>query len=231
MTDISKLQSIDPYEFEKLVAQVWGAMGYETKIRKKSGDKAIDVEATRGKEKVLIQAKRYSSTNKVGGPDVRKYATLYQQDPFADQVVIVTTSSFTSQAKEIGVEQNVRLINGQEFSQLLANHNLNPFDTKSKTKNKNKPVQLPAEFVRVQNFVFTGVLSLFLWAFLITILQMFFSYGPLHTEFWEYIGLGILWAYTHYWLFRTNFSRFGTVFYWLCWSLLLGWPTYQRLMG
>jgi cbb3-type cytochrome oxidase subunit 3 len=115
---------MNPYEFEKLVAKVWEAQGYETTVRKGSNDKAVDVEAVRGNHKILIQAKRYNSSNKIGGPAVRKYATLYQQDSTADQVVIVTTSSFTSQAKEIGAEQNVTLIDGYNLVNFVNKNNI-----------------------------------------------------------------------------------------------------------
>jgi hypothetical protein len=125
MPSLSDLRSVDPYEFEEVVAKVWDSKGYNTNLRKKSNDKGVDVEATSGNHKVLIQAKRYADGNKVGGPDVRKYATLYQQDPSANQVIIVTTGSFTSQAKEIAAEQNVKIINGQEFIDMVSNYNIN----------------------------------------------------------------------------------------------------------
>jgi hypothetical protein len=115
---------MSPYEFEEAVADVWSAKGYNTTVKSQTNDKAVDVVATSGTHKILIQAKRYATGNKIGGPDVRKYATLYQQDPDADEVVIVTTSSFTSQAKEIAAEQGVRIINGSQFSKLVDKHSI-----------------------------------------------------------------------------------------------------------
>lgn len=118
----SQLQEMDPYEFEKLVAKIWDLQGYQTTVSKGSGDRAIDVEASKETpvpQKVLIQAKRYSEGNKVGADKVRKYATLYQQVPDADTVVIVTTSRFTREASQIAQEQNVKAINIDSLVELL----------------------------------------------------------------------------------------------------------------
>lgn len=127
---------MDPYEFEKLVAKVWEVQGYDTFVRQGSNDKAIDVEAIRGGYKVLIQVKRYNSKNKIGGPTVRKYATLYQQEPDADEVAIVTTSSFTSQAKEIAAEQHVTIVDGHSLVSMMGEIGVT---NKSSDKTESRP--------------------------------------------------------------------------------------------
>lgn len=119
MADLSReeirqqLQQIDPYEFEELVAELWESQGYETTVRKGSGDRGIDVEAIKEKpfeQKVLIQVKRYTEGNKVGSEQVRNYATLYQQVPDADTVVIVTTSGYTTEAERLARDLNIKTI-------------------------------------------------------------------------------------------------------------------------
>lgn len=113
MVSIDRLQSIDPpYKFERLISDIWVAKGYSTNIRKKSGDRGIDIEAEKGGYKQVIQAKRYSSGNKVGSQDVRKYATLYQQVPTANAVVIATSSRFTDEARRLAGDLNVEMYNG-----------------------------------------------------------------------------------------------------------------------
>lgn len=136
MSKLATIRSMNPYNFENLVAKVWDSKGYTTSVQQGSNDKGVDVEAISRKHKILIQAKRYSADNKIGGPDVRKYATLYQQDPTADQVIIVTTSSFTSQAKEIAAEQNVTIINGHEFSNMLGKQNIQLNELSQRTNNQ-----------------------------------------------------------------------------------------------
>lgn len=124
MVTKQQLQSMDPYEFEELVAELWDSKGYTTNVRKKSGDKAVDIDAERGGRKEVIQVKRYSDGNKIGSEVVRKYATLYQQTD-ANKVVLVTSGIFTDSARELGVDLGVELIDGNKLINELVSNDIN----------------------------------------------------------------------------------------------------------
>jgi hypothetical protein len=131
----SQLQQMDPYEFEELVAKIWELQGYRTTVRKGSGDRGIDIEATKKSpffEKILIQAKRYSGKNKVGSEDVQKYATLYQQVPDADIVVIVTTGAVTSEAQSLAQDLSVKVVDGDSLAGII-------IENQSSLSTKHKP--------------------------------------------------------------------------------------------
>jgi hypothetical protein len=116
---VSDFQNLDPYQFEEEVAEVWGGMGFDAEVTKGSSDRGIDVKATRSdpyEKRILIQAKRYKDSNKVGAETVRKCAGMNRDD--VDEVIIVTTSNFTSQARSEAREKNVKLIDGQKFLEL-----------------------------------------------------------------------------------------------------------------
>ena len=115
--DISRedLESTDPYNFEQLVADVWEAKGYDTTVRSKSGDEGIDVEAEKTGYKEVIQVKRYNINNKLGSEDIRFYATLYQQEPEANSVVIVTSGEFTKAGRALADKLKVDTLNGDEL--------------------------------------------------------------------------------------------------------------------
>lgn len=113
-----QFQSMDPYDFEKLVATVWKSRGYDTDVRNKSGDRGIDVEARLDEKNVVIQVKRYSDRNTIGSQKVREYATLYQQTD-ADEVVIVTSGYFTDPGRELAQDLDVTTINGDELAKLI----------------------------------------------------------------------------------------------------------------
>lgn len=135
-----QLQEIDPYQFEKVVAEIWELQGYRTTVRQESGDRGIDIEAvqeTPFDQRVLIQAKRYAQSNKVGSDEVRTYATLYQQVPDADTVVIVTTSRFTREAKKLAQDLNVKAVDGSDFADLVREYHteIDSFDLTSDRKN------------------------------------------------------------------------------------------------
>ena len=125
-SDISRedFESIDPYDFEQLVADVWEAKGYDTTVRSKSGDKGIDVEAEKTGYKEVIQVKRYNVNNKLGSEDVRFYATLYQQEPEANSVVIVTSGEFTKEGRELAEDLKVETLNGSELVNEIQEHNV-----------------------------------------------------------------------------------------------------------
>ena len=107
---------MDSDDFEHPVAEIWSAMGYDTQVTQGGADRGIDVIATNDSEKVLIQAKRYSSGNKVGAPKIREYSALYQQEGATD-VVVVTTGEFTSNASELAPTIGVTTVDGEELSE------------------------------------------------------------------------------------------------------------------
>lgn len=122
-----RLQNMDEYEFEELVADVWEAQGWETTVTTGAADRGIDVIATRHDpftQKQLIQAKRYSEGTTVGSPDIQQYASLRQQEENVDAVVVVTTSGFSSQAESVAHDLNVKLISGDKLCHLIEKYDL-----------------------------------------------------------------------------------------------------------
>lgn len=118
---LKKLRSMDNYEFEKLVAEVWQEMGFETKVTQASNDRGVDVIAEKDHvyhEKKIIQAKRYAEGNKIGSEQVQRYDSLRRQEDNVDEVIIVTTSSFTKPAKRTAKDLNVKPIDGNNFLEL-----------------------------------------------------------------------------------------------------------------
>jgi hypothetical protein len=105
------------------VAEVWRSQGYQTNVTKMKGDRGIDVEAVRqrptGNERILIQAKCYSEGNNIGSQEVRRYATLYQQQESVDNVVIVTSSRFTSEGERLAKDLDVDTIDGTELVNII----------------------------------------------------------------------------------------------------------------
>ncbi|WP_187291529.1 restriction endonuclease [Haloterrigena turkmenica] len=120
---LPRLQNIDPIEFEHFVADLWSRQGWETEVSTASNDEGVDIVADKQvggvDHRQVIQVKRYSNGNKIGRPDVQQYYALKVQDAKADAAVIVTTSTFTSTAKEWASEHNVKLIDGDDLVELI----------------------------------------------------------------------------------------------------------------
>jgi restriction endonuclease Mrr len=120
---LKQLREIDPYEFEKLVAKIWEKQGWDAKVKSGSGDRGIDVEATKEdtfeKRRHLIQVKRHGENTVVGSEDIQRYASLYQRDERVDNVFVVTSNRFTSEAIEVAKNRDVSTIDGDELYQML----------------------------------------------------------------------------------------------------------------
>ena len=119
---LSQLRQMDKDEFESLIADVWEELGWKTTETPGSKDRGIDVIAEKSSpfnQKQLIQAKRWAKDSKIGGPDIRNYEALKRQEDSVDAVVIVTTSSFTSQAEQIAHDLNVKLIDGRAICRMI----------------------------------------------------------------------------------------------------------------
>jgi len=119
---LNQLINLNEYEFEYLVADLWEKRGWNTKVTQGSNDRGIDIIAKNSNpfpQKHLIQAKRYARDNKIGSPDIQQYSSLQHQEENVDAVVIVTTTSFSSPAKETAEDLNVKLIDGSALYNML----------------------------------------------------------------------------------------------------------------
>lgn len=122
---LSQLREMNEYDFEELVGEVWAERDWDTQVTRSSNDRGIDIVAEKQHpyfQKVLIQAKRYSKGNKVGSKEIQQYYSLKDQEDNVDQVLIITTSSFTKPAKRRAQDLNVKLINGKEFLKIYRTH-------------------------------------------------------------------------------------------------------------
>lgn len=168
----ARLQSMDDYAFEKFVADLWKKRGFSTQVSQEAVDAGIDVVATKQTpypQKELIQAKRYSEGNKVGGPEIQQYASLKRQGENVDSVVVVTTSSFSRHAKERADDLNVKLVDGDQLVRLAIQLNatdlLSEYGVALRQETEevhdSKPKQDTPPEVEIHLFVLVGVAS---WA-------------------------------------------------------------------
>lgn len=119
---LKTLQEMDEYKFEELVADLWEKRGWDTTVTSGSRDRGVDVIAQKDtpfQQKQLIQAKRYSSTTKVGSPDIQQYSSLKHQKDNVDAVIVVTTSGFTAQAKDTASDLNIKTVDGAQLVSLI----------------------------------------------------------------------------------------------------------------
>lgn len=119
---LMKLRDLDSYHFEQFVADVWQErQGWNTEVMDKGPDMGLDVigEPPNDGPKTAVQCKRYDEGNKVTSRDIQQYAALRQQWSDISGVTVVTTSEFTSSAKDLAERLNVKLIDGEQLVRIV----------------------------------------------------------------------------------------------------------------
>lgn len=120
---LEKLQGSNPYFFERVALVLFQRMGYgDFQETPKSGDGGIDGIISQDKlglEKIYIQAKRFSNTNKVREPEIRNFIGAMSAN--VSKGIFVTTSSFDDSAvkKAQDASHKIVLIDGERLSDLM----------------------------------------------------------------------------------------------------------------
>jgi restriction system protein len=112
--------TLTPYEFESLIRDLFEKMGHDTKQTRPSRDGGVDCVAFDTRPivggRVVIQAKRYRHVIGVGA--VRDlYGTM--QNERANKGILITTSHYTSAAREFAKNLPLELIDGAGLLSLL----------------------------------------------------------------------------------------------------------------
>lgn len=126
---LTKLRSTDPYKFEHMMVQLLNQMGYkgtdgQSLVTQKSNDGGIDGIINQdplGLQTIYVQVKRYAENNVVGSPEIDSFSGALRRKR-ADRGVFITTSSFTSGAKEAAKQLNIALVDGEMLTNLMVQY-------------------------------------------------------------------------------------------------------------
>lgn len=99
---------MDSEQFEKRLANSFRTYGYSAELTPATSDRGVDILLRIDSAQVAVQAKYYSEGNKVGSPTIQKASGLLQRTEI-DQVIVVTTSDFTSEAEAVADNRDVKL--------------------------------------------------------------------------------------------------------------------------
>lgn len=116
-----EVYNLSSREFEEMVAQVFRNQGYEVRVTQATRDGGCDIIATHNigglPYMVLIECKKYNEKNKVGVSLVRSLLGV-QTDQRANKAVLVTSSTFTKDARDFAARQQ-QLITLLDYDDLL----------------------------------------------------------------------------------------------------------------
>jgi restriction system protein len=114
------LYELNPFEFEHLICNLFGRMGFQSKLTRSSNDGGVDVVAFDPRPilggKVVIQAKRYKNT--VGVSDVRELWGAIDHER-AHKGILITTSGYGPEAFKFAEGKPIELIDGAGLLHLL----------------------------------------------------------------------------------------------------------------
>jgi HJR/Mrr/RecB family endonuclease len=119
---IRYIDKMDGHQFEVYLKALFRELGYSPTVTKQSNDFGADL-VLKGKNRIVIQAKRYGMKNRVGISAVQE---IYAAQAYykANEGWVVTNSVYTRQAKELAEACNVRLIDRVELQKLI--NKINP---------------------------------------------------------------------------------------------------------
>jgi len=115
--DMPYIDKMDGRQFEIYLQILFRHLGYHPEVTKQSGDFGADLVMERD-EKIVVQAKRYGSKNRVSLSAVQEVygAKAYYR---ANQAWVVTNSYFTKQAKELAAACGVKLVDREDLQELI----------------------------------------------------------------------------------------------------------------
>jgi restriction system protein len=137
-------QELKGHPLAEFVAHLLNAMGYRTRVSPEGPDGGIDIVAHKdelGFEPPIVKVQVKSGEGSVGDPVV---SALYGKVEAQEFGLLVTLGSITHQARSFArSKSNLRLIDGQEFVDLVLIH-YDQFDSRYKGLLPLKRVYVPA---------------------------------------------------------------------------------------
>jgi len=107
--EYQNLVNMDPYDFEKYVADLFMIRGYEVELTPRTGDGGKDIILRKDGEIHIVECKRYNENHKVSRPAIQKFHSALI-DMNAKEGFFVTTSYFTQPAMQYTINKPIRLI-------------------------------------------------------------------------------------------------------------------------
>jgi hypothetical protein len=117
---LDDLRLLTPSEFEMLVGDVMQHMGYaQVEVVGRSRDLCVDVKAIGPNGGlVAVQCKRYTKRN-VNSDEMQKFIGMIYLHHRADKGMYFTTSSYTKDARKLGEDNRIELIDGERLIKII----------------------------------------------------------------------------------------------------------------
>ena len=118
--EIGNFTTLNGYEFEEYLVNLFKILGYTAVQTSLSGDQGADLILSKDDEKIVVQAKKYDG--KVSNKAVQEIAAAKNYYD-ADKAMLVTNSSFTKSAIELAFSNDVELWDGRKLKSVIKRMN------------------------------------------------------------------------------------------------------------
>jgi HJR/Mrr/RecB family endonuclease len=122
--EFNEIMNLSPREFEEFIEDMFRRKWFNTVIGKWTKDWWVDVTATLGDKKFIIQCKHYSENNKIWSPVIQQLNWVIVEWTESPWRIFVTTSSFTSDAVSEAEKSGMELWDKNYLIDYLKSHNL-----------------------------------------------------------------------------------------------------------
>ncbi len=136
--NIYRVDAMDGYEFEKFLSHLFSILGYDVEETRKSKDQGADLFVKRFGTKIVIQAKNY--TDNVGNSAIQQ-AIAAKAFYDCDEAMVVTNSYFTSSAKELAENTDVKLVDRDELINYIDEYNQSIIEQRSHEQDSATPIE------------------------------------------------------------------------------------------
>lgn len=118
LRQIVQRYSNHPFGFEQMCADLFEKMGYTCHVTSKTNDGGFDIFMQKGTETSIVECKCYGEKHRVGRPEIQKLvgANVVVK---AKNLIFVTTSEFTPEARAYAGKSGVILVSGQRLMKML----------------------------------------------------------------------------------------------------------------
>jgi len=116
-----KLDHLSGAEFEEFLAGLLRGLGYAVELTATTGDYGADLILTKDRQRIAVQAKRYQGSVGVQAVQEALSGQAYYR---CDAAWVVTTGSFTPNARQLAVKAGVKMMGRTELGKLIAQNTL-----------------------------------------------------------------------------------------------------------
>ncbi len=116
MRKANELDALSGAEFEEFLVGLFRAQGYLAELTVTTGDYGADLILTKDRQRIAVQAKRYEGSVGVSAVQEAISGQAYYK---CDAAWVVSTGSFTANARELAQKSGVRLIGRSDIGNLM----------------------------------------------------------------------------------------------------------------